>query len=228
MLELDDNKRKWLLVASGVLCFIAAFSIIISFKGKFGPDTPPRPIAAGQMDKFSSESGKFGGRDEEGTVWVVYVTGAVMIPGVYEVKAGSRVDDALKAAGGFSVHADPEAVNLAARISDGVHIKFPERGAQDAGNDTHALPATAAVAQITPGILPPSSPGLQDEPLIDLNSATHGELCTLPGIGPKLAQAIIEHRESSGPFEAVEDLCLVKGIGTKRLEQIRGLVSAGR
>jgi competence protein ComEA len=94
-------------------------------------------------------------------------------------------------------------VNLAAELVGGERILVP------------------AVANVQAGEVPaaPASDGL-----LNLNSATAGELETLPGIGPGLAQSIVEYRESHGPFAAVEDLLLVPGIGPSRLAQIRELV----
>nr|MBP8785427.1 ComEA family DNA-binding protein [Synergistaceae bacterium] len=138
----------------------------------------------------------------------VYVTGSVKQPGVYEVPPDSRVHYAVERAGGFSAMADPEGVNLAEKLSDGAHIRVPAKG------EAHASGAGNAAA---------SSTGR-----VDINSASVTELQTLPGVGPKTAEAIIANREAMGRFVQVDDLMRVKGIGPKRMEQLRELVTTGR
>lgn len=133
----------------------------------------------------------------------VHVAGAVEHPGVYALPRGSIVQDALRAAGGAAPDADLDRVNLAAELAGGERILVPAVVTAQAGS--------AAAA-------PPS------DGLLNVNTATAEELETLPGIGPGLAQSIVQYRESHGTFEAVEDLLLVPGIGPSRLAQIRELV----
>ena len=131
----------------------------------------------------------------------VHVAGAVEQPGVYALPRGSIVEDAIQAAGGAAPGADTDRVNLAAELVGGERILVP------------------AIVTAQPGVMSAASDGL-----LNLNTATAGELETLPGIGPGLAQSIVEYRESHGPFAAVEDLLFVPGIGPSRLAQIRELV----
>ena len=135
----------------------------------------------------------------------VHVTGAVNDPGVYVVRQGARVSDALEMAGGPSPDADLEAVNLARRVRDEDQVAIPRKG--------EALPAEA-----TRNDVPSSSAG------IDLNTADAQTLERLPGIGPVKAQAIIRHREQNGRFTRVEDLLEVPGIGQATLTGIIDLV----
>ncbi len=148
-----------------------------------------------------------------GTV-VVHVTGAVNAPGVVELPAGSRVDDAVTAAGGARDDADLAAVNLARPAADGEQIHVPVPGEE--------APAAAPVTESAP------APGGASEPagagtggLVDLNTADAAALDELPGVGPAIAQRIIEHREANGPFTRVDDLEQVPGIGPATLEKIR-------
>lgn len=130
---------------------------------------------------------------------LVYVTGAVRQPGrMVTLAAGSRVSDAIDAAGGLADDADAQALNLSARLNDGDLVHVPS-----ALDDNLPTPT-------------PNHP-----PLIHINDASAEELVTLPGIGPALAQAIIEHRTRYGPFKQFEDLDAVPGLGPAKLEAIR-------
>jgi competence protein ComEA len=135
---------------------------------------------------------------------LVYVTGAVINAGVtLEIPAGSRVDDVLDAAGGITELADLQRVNLAAIVRDGDHVHVP---ALDESDD-FALP----------------TPSGGD--LVFVNTATLEELQSLPGIGPALAQRIIDYRQEYGPFTELADLEEVSGIGPRLLEGLEGLVA---
>jgi competence protein ComEA len=134
----------------------------------------------------------------------VYVTGAVQNPGVYRLPGESRVQDALEAAGGPTANADLDRVNLAQRVHDEDQIYFPEVGEES---------------------IPASSTGGSPEGLIDINTASAGELEELPGIGPALAQSIIDHRESHGPFGSIEEIMDVQGIGQGVFDDIRELIT---
>jgi competence protein ComEA len=142
----------------------------------------------------------------------VHVAGAVRRPGVYRMRPGSRIDDAVRRAGGATAKADLGAVNLAAKIEDGRQVLVPERA-----------PAPAAAAAASPGspaaATPPGAP-------LSLNTATVGQLDTLPGVGPATAEKIIAYREEHGGFGSVEELGQVPGIGEKRLAALRDLVQA--
>lgn len=197
------DPRKWLFLAGGICCLILALGAVLAFRGKFGSDT--RPARAAAPPEFAAAA-------SQAPVWVVYVTGAVMSPGVYEVPENSRVNDAVKRAGGFSIHADPEGINLAARLTDGAHLRVPAMG--EAGSAPAAQPRTAPADT---GIVP-AQPRSEK---ININTCTEEELLALPGIGPVLARRVIDHREKNGPFGEVEEICNVNGIGTKRFEVIR-------
>jgi competence protein ComEA len=145
-----------------------------------------------------------GGASEGATV---HVAGAVRAPGVYRLRPGARVDDALRRAGGPSRRADLSAVNLAAKAEDGRQILVPAR----------APPAPAGGPTPTGT---PAAPSAPTQPL-NLNTATLEQLDTLDGIGPGLAQAILEYREENGGFGSVDDLAQVPGIGEKRLASLR-------
>jgi competence protein ComEA len=134
----------------------------------------------------------------------VYVTGAVQNPGVYYLPGESRVQDALEAAGGPTADADLDRVNLAQRVHDEDQVYFPEVGEEG---------------------VPASSTGGSTEGLIDINTASAGELEELPGIGPTLAESIIDYRESHGPFGSIEEIMDVRGIGQGVFDDIRDLIT---
>jgi competence protein ComEA len=143
----------------------------------------------------------------------VHVTGAVAAPGVYALPPGSVVDDALRAAGGSAAGADLARLNLARLLKDGDQVLVPAAGA--------TLPAAApAVSGGAAAAAPATSAGL-----MNVNTASAADLVTLPGIGPALAERIVEHRGQHGPFASVEALLDVSGIGPAKLEAIRELVS---
>jgi len=134
---------------------------------------------------------------------VVDVAGAVRRAGLYRLRSGSRIDDAIAAAGGPTAKAQLDSVNLAAPVADGEQIVVPGRGA------AAASPAAAGSS--------PSAP-------LDLNSATLEQLENLPGIGPVTAQKILDYRQAHGAFHAVAELEGVPGIGPAHMAQLKGLV----
>ncbi|MFN3928920.1 MAG: helix-hairpin-helix domain-containing protein, partial [Thermoflexus sp.] len=121
---------------------------------------------------------------------------------VYTVSQGLRVWELLEQAGGPQADADLEVLNLAAPLTDGMHLHVPRRGER-------------------PAMTPTASPPL------NLNAASVEELERLPGIGPRTAQAIVDYRLKRGPFRRLEDLLAVPGIGPATLERIRPLVTVG-
>ena len=144
------------------------------------------------------------GAGSEAAALVVHVVGAVHSPGLFRVKDGSRVADAVARAGGPTRRADLSAVNLAAPLADGQQVIVPRRGP----------PGSTATA--TGG-----APGAK----VSLAIATVDQLDELPGIGPVTAQKIVDWRSSHGPFQSVDDLDDVPGIGPARIEQLRDLVT---
>ena len=213
------ERHRWLFLAGGIVCLFFAFFLTALFGGKFAPaETKIDPT-----EFVTQETGENLSGTPSVARWMVYVTGAVMHPGVYEVPAGARVNDALQKAGGFSVHADPEAVNLAAKVEDGEHIRIPEKG--EAKKEEASAPVTPAEQISSPQKA--TAPG-KTQPAtgkVDINRASAAELQNLPGIGPKLSQAIVDYREANGPFKSAEDLKNVRGIGEKRFEAAKDLIS---
>ena len=138
------------------------------------------------------------------TVIFVDIKGAVKNPGVYQMKAGDRVKDALDAAGGLTDEADSQKVNLAQRVEDQMVIVVPK-----VGEEVTEMPA-GATSKETP-----------KEGKVNINTATVEELKTLKGVGEKKAEAIIEYRKKNGSFKTKEDLMKVRGIGKKLFESFQ-------
>ncbi|HST67315.1 MAG TPA: ComEA family DNA-binding protein [Mycobacteriales bacterium] len=136
---------------------------------------------------------------------VVAVTGKVRRPGVVTVAAGARVIDALRAAGGPLPGADLETLNLARKLTDGELVAV-------------GVPGPAPAAGAAPGAAAGSTGP------VDLNTATLADLDTLPGVGPVLAQRILDWRTAHGQFATVDQLADVPGIGESRMAQLRDLV----
>jgi len=131
----------------------------------------------------------------------VDIKGDVKKPGVYQMKAGDRVKDAIDAAGGLTAEADSQKVNLAQRVEDQMVIVVPK-----VGEEAEAIPA---------GV---TSKETSKEGKVNINTATVEELKTLKGVGEKKAEAIIEYRKKNGSFKTKEDLMKVRGIGKKLFE----------
>jgi len=137
---------------------------------------------------------------------VIDVAGAVRHAGLYRLRSGSRIDDAIAAAGGPTAKAQLDSVNLAAPVADGEQVVVPGRGVAGA---VAASPPAAGSS--------PSAP-------LDLNSATLEQLESLPGIGPVTAQKILDYRQAHGAFHSVAELEGVPGIGPAHMAQLKGLV----
>jgi len=143
---------------------------------------------------------------------VVHITGAVPRPGVYALPEGARVQDVISAAGGFLAEADKQFINLARVLDDGEFLEIP-----------YAEGFSPVIPTPIPNIIQPGS----DSDLININTASTFELETLPGIGPTIAQKIVDYREQNGPFVSNEDIINVSGIGPGIYERIKDLITVG-
>lgn len=147
------------------------------------------------------------GVEDEPVRLLVHVDGAVNAPGVYELLGGSRVNDAVSAAGGLREDAETTAINLAAKLTDGEKIHVPAVGE----------PATTTPVE-QDGL------GASDAAPININTADVAELDELPGVGESTARAIVEDREANGPFATPEDLMRVSGIGEKKFAKLEAMI----
>ena len=158
------------------------------------------------VEETSSES-------PESETILVDVKGAVQSEGVYELSSTARVNDAIKAAGGFSDQADKKSVNLAQKLSDEAVVYVASQGE----NVSVVQSATSSPAT--------GDAGNENTEKINLNTATVADLTTISGIGEKRANDILAYRDSQGGFTSVDDLNNVSGIGDKTLENIRPYVT---
>nr|WP_235452325.1 ComEA family DNA-binding protein [Streptomyces olivochromogenes] len=171
--------------------------------------------ANAQAGRAGSGGSGVGGPGAAGTEIVVDVSGKVRDPGIHRLPAGSRVEDALRAAGGVRPGTGTEGLNRARFLTDGEQIVVGGP-ASAAGAGPGSGTGTAAAGS-TVGAGGPSAP-------ISLNTATPDQLDTLPGVGPVLAQHIVDYRTRHGGFRSVDELRQVNGIGARRFADLRNLV----
>ncbi|HET8820501.1 MAG TPA: helix-hairpin-helix domain-containing protein [Thermoleophilaceae bacterium] len=190
------GSRSTLLIwaVAGVLAVLAGMRLL------GGGDAGPPPVAIDRPGAVRLD-GAPGSRARPAAEVYVHVAGAVRRPGLMQVPEGARVAMALERAGGPTRRADLTLVNLAARLEDGQQILVPKRGA------TAAAPGSAAA-------LGSGAP-------VHLSTATVEQLDAIDGIGPTLAQRIIEFRDEGGGFRSLDRLSQVEGIGEKRLATLR-------
>jgi competence protein ComEA len=196
------------------------------------PDVVPlSDVSSAGVQQQDTDSGPESAPAQEGTSpeptrITVHVAGAVARPGVVELPAGSRLHEALAAAGGPTGSAEPDRLNLAAVVEDGQRIVVPERGQPEAspgeaaGSGEAAGPADSGSAASGSGGAGVTAGGSK----INLNTAGVEELGTLPRVGPVLAQRIVDWRKQHGRFQTVDELDAVDGVGPKLLEALLPLV----
>ncbi len=203
--RLDELRRWWgdPRVRAGALVVAAAVVGLAWYRVGRGTDAAPPTAAGARVASVRTTT-------TTGPKLLVHVAGAVGRPGLVEVVAGSRVADAIAAAGGGVPDADLDRLNLAAKVADGQRIAVAHVGDPGVG----PVDATVDPAGATDGAAGP----------VNLNTATEAQLDTLPGIGPTLAGAIIRERERRGGFTRVDQLRDVRGIGEKRFADLQPLV----
>lgn len=158
----------------------------------------------------------------------VQVSGAVLEPGIYDVPASCRVEEAIAAAGGMTENADSERVNLVRKVRDGMQIRVPvKKAARTSRTQRKSAQATAGYSASSTKKIGSTRAGAEKNnsavQIVRINSASSSELQQLPGIGPALAQRIVDIR-SRGRFASVEDLLRVPGIGKAKLAKLRDYV----
>lgn len=206
--RLSPGGHRLLLAVAGVLVAVSVGAALLVASQQGGQVQ----VVSGSNGSATESAGESGAPDASRAQLVVEVAGAVAHPGVYSLPVGSRVADAIQAAGGYSTDVDPRQaetqLNLAAKLVDAELIRVPRRG-----DGSSAGPSSSGGARATAGLL-------------DLNTATAEQLDTLPGIGPATAQKIIASREQQ-PFRKVDDLVTRKIVSASTLAKFRSLVTVG-
>ncbi|MCH6470298.1 helix-hairpin-helix domain-containing protein [Sinomonas terrae] len=215
------ERRRWALsggLATIVLCVLGLGAGLWWWSAASSPPEvgPAQPHSTARSTARASGAGAgetTSSREADGSqTVVVHIAGAVAKPGVYRLDKGSRIHDAISAAGGALPEGEADRLNLASQVEDGARIAVPRRGeAAEAGVGSGAKG----------GDTRQSSAGSK----VNLNIASAEELAQLPRVGPVLAQRIVEYREQHGRFSSPEDLDAVPGIGAKMLESLLPLVS---
>ena len=200
---------------------------------------PTQELLAASLETGDTAATDATGAEEAGPIRV-YVAGAVQKPDVYAMQDGDRLVDVVEAAGGATAEANLEDVNLAVRIKDEGYYFIPYQNPdeqpdsvtdeQQGINGAREIPALAA--DLATGELPsePTSDMVdagEASGLVNLNTATQAQLESLPGIGPARAKSILAYREQNGPFQSIDEITAVSGIGQGIFDSLQSLITVG-
>ena len=225
---LDHDRRH-------LLAYIATAAVLVGIAARYvGGDGGSHPVP--QISMAAPASAKPAGerpriaRPAQQLIWVD-VAGAVARPGLYSLPKGARVAAAITRAGGVGRRANRAAVNLAAKLADGQQIFVPAAGsAGPSGSAASAVPSGVSAGSIAGGSVgttaggSPGGASAAGAP-ISLSNASQQELEQLDGIGPALAQRIIQYREQHGGFHSIDELQEVSGIGDKRFQALKDSIA---
>lgn len=203
MFKLTKNQQYGIIILLAVVLFTTGYFIFEKYKNNdnnidISLKSTDSVLNAGNTNEIVN--------NEKPKEIKVYVTGLVKSPGVYTMKDGDRVDDAIKLAGGALEGADLSNINLAEKVKDEQMIKIPKIGENNN--------STGGIGDVE-----------KADGKININKATKEELDTLPGIGEVTAQRIIDFREQHGNFQKIEDIMNVSRIGPKLFEQIKDKIT---
>lgn len=200
----------------------------------------PEAVDPGQSEAVDTASQEIGGDWQQGGMQemeaerpscFVHICGEVVSPGVYELKEGSRIFEAVEKAGGFTEDAAGESINLAAKVTDGMRVVILSTGeAESLAAAGVGLPFGAGTG--TGGVYGRDGVGMSPGPdsegktqLVNLNTATKEQLMTLSGIGESRAEQIIRYRETHGSFRKIEDIMKIPGIKDAAFEKIKDCIT---
>ena len=200
------TRKKLAFATAAGLCICVIIGSIINYNAKKTPVTAFSISPAPKFSETAKPSEPSISASSKAPDFLLHITGAVKNPGLVRLRPDARVADAIEAAGGFADFADPESLNLASPVSDGMKLYVPRHG-ETAGI---FLPAT------------PDTPGENGSNIkININTAGIAELISLDGIGESIAKKIIAYREENGKFQKTEDLLQVSGIGNSKYKNIQ-------
>ena len=215
MVQLDRKQQLVILLLVGVILFGGGYRLA-------------------QMKERAAEEGKpaLEAASDKAKDLLVHVAGAVAKPGVYQLPHGSRVIDAINQAGP-AAEAELDSLKLASPVTDGqtiyVSMKPLTQAGSTASGSSPGSPVSSAAGTgrnaftSQTGVKPSGTATVTG--LVNINTADQSQLDTLPGVGPSLAQRIIQYREINGPFKAIEDLKDVSGIGDKNFEKLKDRIT---
>lgn len=208
------------------LIFIAILLTGCIITGLISSNDKEKPLAGSSL--LQSAQGAVTSKAAQAKTVRVQVSGAVLEPGIYDVPASCRVEEAIAAAGGLTENADSERVNLVRKVRDGMQIRVPvKKAARTSSTQRKNAQATASYSASSTKKVGSTRVGAEKNnsavQIVRINSASVSELQQLPGIGPALAKRIVETR-SRGRFASVEDLLRVPGIGKAKLAKLRDYV----
>ncbi len=210
MLENLTKKQKIIL---SIIAILVAIGIIYFINNK----NQTNNIELDENILVSNQNTKQMSQDTEEIV-IVHITGSVKNPGIVKLKEGSRIEDAIEAAGGLTENADISNVNLAYVLDDGTKIKIPNLDDEDIGDeDVLSKDSGEGIIQ--------EDEKTTNTNIVNINKATENELSTLPGIGNSLATRIVEYRKQNGNFKTIEDIKNVSGIGESKFANIKDFIS---
>ncbi|MGM0212878.1 helix-hairpin-helix domain-containing protein [Enterococcus sp. AZ109] len=204
-MKFDEQQKKVAMLAGGAVFFLILWLVLRA----------PAKTASEELlftTQETTTTSTTNSHDQATVDWFVDLKGSVVSPGMYRIKEGMRLMDAIELAGGFSEEADRNQVNLAKLLSDQEIIYVPKVGEE--------IPIIQETGQGT--IATDKS---EDTEKININTADSSQLQQLSGIGVKRAQDIINYREENGSFQSIEDLMNVSGIGQKTLENLRNSIT---
>lgn len=208
------EKKHWFLIGGGIILFCGYYFLDEREEsGQVYKVIESSEVDVDQIEIQREERESEASAVKEQSIMMVDVKGAVKNPGVYPVSEGERVVDVVAKAGGLTEDADDTKINLSQKVSDEMVIYVPRKDEE--------------FGQVSVGIFANSTGGSSSSGnnKVNINTASREELQKLPGIGPQKADAIIEYRKTQGPFQTIEDIMNVSGIGEKSFEKLQDLIT---
>ncbi|PFR35931.1 helix-hairpin-helix domain-containing protein [Bacillus cereus] len=193
-----DFPKKWL----GLVAIIGTLLFLVFWKTNQNVERTPITMNVQEKEIEKKGKPKISDTKEQKRTIIIDVKGAVSKEGVYEMKEGDRVKDAVQKAGGFLSEVDMKKVNLAQIVQDQMLLYIPSKNESEQGVLTSS----------------------KEDGKIRINTAVKEQLEKITGIGSRKAESILKYREEHGPFQKIEDLLEIDGIGAKSLEKIKGQI----
>lgn len=213
------NENRTLIRAAAVILVIIAAAVLFVGKGRSDTISIQK---AGRESTARKTGAKTPETRERQVVLYIDMEGEVKRPGVYEMKPGARIFEAVRKAGGLTGKADTRTINQAEKVTDGQLIVIPRKGQGEGGTNPPGEGAGSPGAADTAGEY---SGGTSRAGLININTASEADLQQIPGVGPVTAGKIVAYRTQNGRFQRKEDLKNVSGIGEKTFAKMENLIT---